>query len=152
MTMTTPTDKPEAPVFVDDEAMQIAERAITALSTVAQMLPCEPGATWQQHLREACAAAYNAGRRHSDAEHELIHDATADIAERRASIEHNALVASLLEAAGVQALCVNLAAVAGVFDRVSLTAHVEDAGRSVVYRLNHKTDQPTNQPMKENNS
>lgn len=131
MTMTDQINNPQ-PAFVDDIALQIADRAVTAINTAAGASYLIP-ATMASHVREACAAAYAAGREHSDAEGALVQDAVDQINDARVGRLLESAVASTMEATGTHTLHLDLRHSASVFERQGLT--VEHIDGTVVYTL-----------------
>lgn len=134
MTMTDQTKIPQ-PAFVDDIALQIADRALTAIRTATGITGTAP-ATLAALVQEACVAAYNAGRKHSDAEGELIQEAMDNLNSARARRLIESAVASVMEVAGTHVLHIDMRKAATVFERRVLTAKEVDG--DVVYTLGYR--------------
>lgn len=127
------SDTSKTAAYVDDIAMQIAERLIATLATTTALAFPSHDVPWAQAVRGACVAAYREGRKHAEAEATLIDDAIAQVDTARTKRLLESAMASTMEAAGLNTLHINLPRAATVHDRCVLT--VATAGADVIYNL-----------------
>ena len=118
--------------FVDDIALQIAERAIANL-TVTTALSNDLSAPWAQLIREACVAAYSAGRQHGNDEAAVLYEVTDELNNRRTANLLKSAIASSMAAAKLDYMRVNLFDAAAIFDTHEL--NIAQDGHVVIYTL-----------------
>lgn len=120
--------QPES-AFIDDEAMRIAEHAITSIRTVNTTFLHSS----ELLVREACVAAYNAGRRHAEDEANLIAATVDTINDRRVQRFVHAAVLGAMDAANLSELRIDLHRQAAIFDVATLRMHTEKSNNTVVF-------------------